>query len=42
MSNVRILIVDDDKEFLALLCKSIESWGGIRQFRLPAEKKRWR
>ena len=27
MSNVRILIVDDDKEFLALLCKSIESWG---------------
>ena len=27
MSNVRILIVDDDKEFLALLSKNIESWG---------------
>lgn len=27
MSNVRILIVDDDNEFLALLSKNIESWG---------------
>jgi len=27
MSNVKILIVDDDKEFLALLGKNIESWG---------------
>jgi len=27
MSNARILIVDDDKEFLALLSKNIESWG---------------
>jgi DNA-binding NtrC family response regulator len=27
MSDVRILIVDDDKEFLALLSKNIESWG---------------
>jgi len=36
MNSLRILIVDDDKEFLALLSKNIESWG-IRQFRLPAE-----
>jgi len=27
MNNLRILIVDDDKEFLALLGKNIESWG---------------
>jgi len=27
MHGLRILIVDDDKEFLALLSKSIESWG---------------
>jgi DNA-binding NtrC family response regulator len=27
MNSVRILIVDDDKEFLALLSKNIESWG---------------
>jgi len=27
MSNMRILIVDDDNEFLALLSKNIESWG---------------
>lgn len=29
MSNMRILIVDDDKEFLALFSKNIESWGGM-------------
>jgi CheY-like chemotaxis protein len=27
MHGLRILIVDDDKDFLALLSKSIESWG---------------
>ena len=27
MNILRILIVDDDKEFLALLGKNIESWG---------------
>jgi len=27
MNSLKILIVDDDKEFLALLSKNIESWG---------------
>ena len=27
MENMKLLVVDDDKEFLALLGKKIESWG---------------